>query len=107
LSDFLEQVRDLIGDGEVRISEHAYDELVEDTLTVREVIAGVQDALVVEEYLDYPKGPCTLLLQQDQLGQPIHVVWGIPKGYNKPAVLVTAYRPSLDNWDNTFLKRRD
>ena len=26
-------------------------------------------------------------------GEPIHVVWGIPKGHDKPVVLVTAYRP--------------
>jgi len=57
VSKFLERVRDLIRAGDVRISEHGYDELAEDDLTAREVLAGIQGAEVVEEYPDYPKGP--------------------------------------------------
>ena len=96
----------MIRAGEVRISEHGYDELIEDGLTAREVLAGIQEAMVIEEYADYPKGPCVLLLQKDRRGNPIHVVWGVPKGYDKPAVLVTAYRPDPERWDNTFMRRR-
>lgn len=106
MSDFIDRVRDLLRTGDVRISEHGYDELAEDGLTAREVIAGVKEAVVVEEYLNYAKGPCVLLLQKDRAGEPIHVVWGIPKGHNKPVVLVTAYRPDPGRWDITFTRRR-
>jgi hypothetical protein len=106
LSEFLDQVLGLIRIGEVRISEHGYDELAEDGLTVSEVIDSVQDAVVVEEYLSFPKGPCALFLQKDKKGKPIHVVWGIPKGYDRPVVLVTAYRPDPERWDKTFKRRR-
>jgi hypothetical protein len=41
LSDFAEKVRDLVSAGEIRISEHGYDELAEDGLTAREVLLGV------------------------------------------------------------------
>jgi hypothetical protein len=106
LNGLLERIRSLVSGGEVRISEHGYDELAEDGLTAREVLAGVQSAVLVEQYPDYPKGPCVLLLQKDHIGQPVHVVWGIPKGHDKPAVLVTAYRPDSDRWDERFLVRR-
>ena len=105
MSDFIERVRDLLRAGDVRISEHGYDELAEDGLMAREVLAGVKEA-VVEEYLNYAKGPCDLLLQKDRAGEPIHVVWGIPKGHDKPVVLVTAYRPDPGRWDKTFTRRR-
>ena len=106
MSEFLERIRALISAGEVRISDHGYDELAEDQLTAREVVAGVQEAVIVEEYPNYPKGPSVLLVQKDQAGEPIHVVWGIPRGHDKPAVLVTAYRPDPERWEEGFIKRR-
>lgn len=106
MSAFLEKVRILLLAGEVRISEHGYDELAEDGLSVREVLGGVSEAILVEEYPDFPKGPCALFLQKDQMGAPIHVVWGIPKGHKKPVVLVTAYRPEPTRWDEAFMRRR-
>ncbi len=106
MASLLEHVRSLVSVGEVRISEHGYDELAEDGLTAREVLNGVPEALLVEQYPDYPKRPCVLFLQKDHAGQPIHVVWGIPKGHDRPAVLVTAYRPDPDRWDEKFLVRR-
>ena len=105
MSEFLDRLRKLISEGEILISEHGYDELADDRITAREVIAGVHDAVVVKEYPDYPKGPCILVLQMDRAGKPIHVVWGTPKGYNRPAVLVTAYRPDPERWHNNFTKR--
>jgi len=106
LSEFLEIICTLISSGDVRISEYGYDELAEDNLTAREVVGGITDAAVIEEYLSYPKGPCILLLQKDKYGSPIHVVWGIPKGHDKPAVLITAYRPDPERWDESFKRRR-
>ena len=72
---------------------------------IRDILAGIKEAIVVENYPEYPKGPCVLLLQKDTDGEPIHVVWGIPKGGISPAVLVTAYRPNPDVWSKDFLRR--
>lgn len=106
MSTFVEKIRALIDTGDVRISEHGYDELTEDNLSAREVLGGVSEAIAVEEYPDYPKGPCALLLQKDRLGAPVHVVWGIPKGHDRPVVLITAYRPDPARWNETFTRRR-
>ena len=106
MREFLERLQELVSEGDILISDHGYDELAEDGITAREVIAGIHDAVIVEEYPNYPKGPCILVLQKDRTGKPIHVVWGIPMGHNKPAVLVTAYRPDPKLWDENFMKRR-
>lgn len=80
MSDFIEKVHALILSGDILISEHGYDEIAQDGLTAREVLGGISNAVVVEEYPNYPKGPCGLFLQKDGNGAPIHVVWGIPRG---------------------------
>jgi len=106
MSKTLQRIRELVDSGEVRISDHGYDELAEDGIFAREVIAGVGEAILIEDYPDYPKGPCVLLRKKDKDGQPIHVVWGIPRNADAPAVMVTAYRPNADKWTNDFLKRK-
>ncbi|MBM4036046.1 MAG: DUF4258 domain-containing protein [Planctomycetes bacterium] len=106
MSTVLDQIRQLIASGRLRISDHGYDELMEDGILARDVVAGVSQAQVVEEYPNYPKGPCVLVLERDSDGEPIHALWGIPRGHTEPAVLITAYRPDADKWSDDFLRRK-
>jgi len=106
MGDTFEKILRLIRDGKLRISEHGYDEIADEGILVRELVANVGEAIIVEEYPAYGKGPCALVLQRDSQGNPIHVVWGIPKGYKEPAVLVTAYRPDPDLWTEDLARRK-
>ena len=104
-SKIFSRIRELIEAGDVKISAHGYDELSSDDILVKDVLANVNDANILEEYPEFPKGPCVLVLQKDTRGKPVHVVWGIPKGANSPAVLVTAYRPDPNKWSEDFRRR--
>lgn len=106
MSVTLRTIKQLALSGDVRISDHGYDELANDGLTAREIVSGVGNGILVEGYPEYPKGASVLVLQIDKDGQPVHVVWGIPKGKERPAVLVTAYRPDPDRWNENFMKRK-
>jgi hypothetical protein len=96
----------LIARGDVLVSLHGSEELEADDIRIRDVVSGIARAVVVEEYPEYVKGPCVLVLEGDDQGRPIHVVWGIPAGKEFPAVLVTAYRPNPEKWDETWQRRR-
>jgi hypothetical protein len=106
MSETFKDILNLVRDGVIVVSNHGYDELAEDSLTVREIISGIATAIVVEDYPVYPKGRCVLVLQQNGHGKPVHVVWGIPKNSHSPAVLITAYRPDPSLWSVDFLRRK-
>jgi hypothetical protein len=73
---FVEKVRALIHVGDVRISEHGYEELAEDKLSAREVLDGAPEAILVEEYPDLPKGPHALFLQKDRMWECRYMLYG-------------------------------
>jgi hypothetical protein len=105
MSETLRRVQALVLSGDYLISDHGFDELAKDDILPGEAITGIVAAIAVEDYPDRIRGPSILVLQHDTNGRPIHVLWGIPAGQRRPAVLVTAYRPDPDLWDSDFKKR--
>lgn len=105
VSETLEIVRGLVASDDVLVSDHGYDELAEDRILLDDILIGVNEAKVIEDYPDFAKGPCVLVLQSDSNAKPLHVVWGIPRGQIRPAVVVTAYRPDPERWTADFLER--
>ena len=66
MSQTLELVQRLAASGEVRISEHGYDELAADNISVQDILLGISSALLVEDMgncfeNDNTGGPCNRL----------------------------------------------
>lgn len=80
MSATLAAVQALVAAGEVVVSAHGERELATDAIEISALILTIGDALVVEDYPAYAKGPCVLVLQRDAAGQPVHVLWGTRKG---------------------------
>ena len=106
MSQIFQRILDLVARQEILISDHGYDELAADGILVRDILEGAREGVVVEEYAAYHKGPCVLVLQKDNEGKAIHVVWGVPSQADFPAVVVTAYRPDPGRWTGDFLRKR-
>jgi len=107
MSQTFQLIQELVTRGEVKISEHGYDELAADRILVSEIFASVSEGVVVEDYPDYQKGPCVLVVQRDSHQQPMHVVWGVPRNATSPSGVVTAYRPDASRWTDDFTRRKE
>jgi hypothetical protein len=105
MSETLRRVQTLIFAGDYLISSHGFDELDKDGILPGDAISTIAAAIAIEDYPDRVRGPSVLTLQHDADGRPIHVLWGIPAGRRRPAVLVTAYRPDPAKWDSDFKRR--
>jgi hypothetical protein len=106
MSEILRRIQALVLGGDVRVSDHGYDELDEDGILAADALDGIASAELIEDYPNRVRGPSVLTLQVDARGRPIHVVWALPAGERRPAVLVTAYRPDPALWDSDFKRRK-
>ncbi len=106
MSSLLARIRELVGTGRFRVSAHGFEELASDDISLAELVAGIPLAVSVEEYPDYHKGPCVLVLQRQDDGSAVHVLWGVAMNAQDVATLITAYRPDPARWTEDFLKRR-
>ena len=105
MSETLRRIQTLVAAGNYIVSRHGFRELAADDIVAEDMLAGVQTALLVEDYPDSCKEPSVLVLQHDRTGQPVHVMWGVPKVAGTPAILVTAYRPAPERWSADFMRR--
>ncbi len=105
MSEFADRIRAFVEGGKARVSEHGFRELRDDGISILELIDSIGRADVVEEYPDYHKGPCILLLHRDSSGKAVHALWGMAKLEREEATLITAYRPDPRRWSSDFLKR--
>lgn len=57
MSETFDKVCALVERGEVKVSDHGYDEMSDEDILAREILAGVSEGIVVEDYPTYAKGP--------------------------------------------------
>jgi len=105
MSEILRRIQTLVLSDDFRVSEHGFDELQDDDILIDDLVSGIIEAIAIEDYRDRARGPSVLALQYDSSRRAIHVVWALPAGERRPAVLVTAYRPHPDLWDADFKQR--
>lgn len=92
--------------GQVAISYtlHAYDRMRERGISREDVLAAIENGIVIEDYPEDRPFPSKLFLGRSK-DLPLHVVaaWD----FRKPEWLViTVYNPDRDKWDEDSRTRR-
>ena len=105
MPSLLEQVQALVAAGRWDASEHGKFRRATRGFSEADLIGGLMDAVVVEEYPPDDIGPSLLSLQRDAAGRPMHIVWGIKESDADMAWVVTAYHPD-DRWESDLMTRR-
>ena len=77
---------------------------LERNISVADVLVVLNSGTTVEDYPEDTPFPSRLTL--GWVGQrPAHVVWATEAGTGR-IVIITAYEPTVEEWDNTFRRRR-
>jgi len=79
--------------------------LEEDGLDLDAVMVGTCSGEVIEDYPTDPRGPSCLVCSALAAEFWVHTVWGWD-AEGEIAVLITAYRPTPEKWDENFKTRK-
>jgi len=106
MASLLVRIGELVSTGRFRVSAHGFEELASDDISLAELVEGMPSAVPVEEYPDYHKGPCILVLLRQGDGSAVHALRGVAMNAPDIATLITAYRPDPARWTEDFVRRK-
>jgi hypothetical protein len=99
----LKRIQELAKIENVRITQHAHQEMIEENITYEEVLETIMDGKILENYPEHRRGACCLLNGRTKTGRPLHIVCTT----NRPfLVIITVYEPRPPKWV-TSEKRRE
>ena len=71
MSATFERIRALVLNGDIRISDHGYDEISDENILARDIIEGVLEWYCRRQITDSRQGPSALSLQLDHGREPL------------------------------------
>lgn len=102
VQEILGRIREKIKAGEIRITQHAQQEMVEENIALAEVLEVMSTGVILEDYPRHRRGPCCLLSGETAGRRPLHVVCTT----DLPVVIViTAYEPKPPQWVTSSRRR--
>lgn len=91
----LEQLRRQAATENVRITQHAQQEMVEEEITFDELLEAIVGGEVLENYPEHRRGACCLVNGATNEGRPLHIVCttALPV-----LIIITSYEPKAPQW---------
>ncbi len=86
----------------LRVTTHAHQEMVEEGISIDDLIEVLLDGMLVENYPEHKRGPCALVCGRTALGRYIHIVC---TSSQEIAIIITVYEPKPPKWPTPFERR--
>jgi hypothetical protein len=99
----LGRIRSLVAANAIRLTQHAHEEMVEESIQLNEVLEVIANAQIIENYPEHKRGPCCLLAGATRTGRNLHVVCTTECPV---LIVITVYEPGLPKWETPTQRRK-
>jgi len=99
----LVRIRSQAQEERVRVTVHAHQEMVEEGVTMAELLETTISARIIEDYPSHRRGPCCLLHGVTRSGRHLHIVCTTSL---EMLVIITVYEPRPPKWPDPALRRK-
>lgn len=79
----------------IRITQHAHQEMVEENISLEEVLEAVSRGQILENYPKHRRGACCLLYGATHTGRPLHIMCTTARPV---LIIITVYEPKAPKW---------
>jgi len=90
----LEQILKQVRDQNVRLTQHALQEMAEEDFALDEIVEAIASGQILEDYPRHRRGACCLVNGLTATGRPVHVVCTTARS----TLIITVYEPKLPQW---------
>jgi hypothetical protein len=80
---------------DVFVTQHAHQEMLEENITLDEVLEAAVRGHILEDYPEHRRGACCLLGGLTRRGRPIHLVCTTARA---SLIIITVYEPKPPKW---------
>lgn len=91
----LQQIQTQAASATIRLTQHAQQEMVEEEISLDEVLESISTGQILENYTEHRRGACCLLGGTIRQDRPLHVVCTTA---NPILIIITVYEPKPPRW---------
>jgi len=103
LNAVLEHIRTQADIENIRITQHAQQEMTEEDITLDEVLEAIATGQILENYPEHRRGACCLLNGVTKKGRPLHIVCTTAQPV---LIIITVYQAKPPRWTTPIQRRR-
>jgi len=99
----LEQIHTQAVAENIRVTQHAQQEMAEESISLDEVLEAIVIGQILEDYPEHRRGACCLVNGVTKKHRPLHVVCTTARPM---LIIITVYEPKPPKWITPTQRRR-